>query len=143
MKKYVVTLQVEEREQLSEIINKGTCLARRRRTAQILMKADRDCGWTDEQIAVAFGVAVRTVERVRERFVEEGLETTLDPPRQPRPPQKIDGEVEAQLVTLACSAPPSGRQRWTLRLLADRLVELDVVESISHEAVRQTLKKTR
>lgn len=142
MKKYIVTLSSEERAQLVEIANKGTCLARRRRTAQILLKADRDCGWTDERIAEAFGVSVRTVERIRERLVEEGLATTLDPPRQPRAPQKIDGEVEARLVTLACSAPPSGRQRWTLRLLADKLVELNVVESISHEAVRQTLKKT-
>jgi transposase len=117
-------------------------LARRRRIAQILLKADRRCGWKDERIREAFGVSVRTVERVRERFVEEGLETTLDPPRKPRAPQKIDGDVEARLVTLACSAPPDGRQRWTLRLLADKLVELDVVESISHEAVRLTLKKT-
>lgn len=142
MKKYVVTLRPEEREQLLQLVNKGKGLARRRRTAEILLKADRECGWTDERIAEAFGVSVRTVERIRERFVEEGLETTLDPPRQPREPQKIDGDVEARLVTLACSAPPPGRQRWTLRLLADKLVELDVVESISHEAVRQTLKKT-
>ena len=111
MKKYVVTLRPEEREQLSELANKGKGSARRRRAAQVLLKADRGCGWTDERIAEAFGVAVRTVERIRERFVEEGLERTLDPPRQPRAPQKIDGDVEARLVTLACSAPPSGRQR--------------------------------
>lgn len=142
MKKYVVTLRAKEREQLTELVNRGRAAARRRRTAQILLKADRRCGWKDERIAEAFGVSVRTVERIRERFVEQGLEATIDPPRQSRPPQKIDGDVEARLVTLACSEPPDGRQRWTLRLLAGRLVELDVVESISHEAVRQTLKKT-
>lgn len=142
MKKYVVTLRSKEREYLTELANKGRTLARRRRIAQILLKADRRCGWKDERIAEAFGVSVRTVERIRERFVEEGLEMTLDPPRKPRAPQKIDGDVEARLVTLACSAPPDGRQRWTLRLLADKLVELEVVESISHEAVRLTLKKT-
>ncbi len=142
MKKYIVTLRAKERERLTELTKKGRVLARRRRTAQMLLKADRRCGWKDQRIAEAFGVSVRTVERIRERFVEEGLEATLNPPRKPRAPQKIDGDVEARLVTLACSAPPEGRQRWTLRLLADKLVELDVVDSISHEAVRLTLKKT-
>jgi transposase len=142
MKRYVVTLRGKEREQLTALANKGKSSARRRRIAQVLLKADRRCGWKDERIAEAFGVCVRTVERIRERFVEDGLEITLDPPRKPRVPQKIDGDVEARLVTLACSAPPDGRQRWTLRLLADKLVELEVVESISHEAVRLTLKKT-
>lgn len=142
MKKYIVTLDAKEREQLAELVRRGNGSARRRRIAQVLLKADTRSGWTDERIAEAFDVSVRTVERTRERFVEEGLEHTLDPPRKPRAPQKIDGDVEARLVTLACSAPPEGRARWTLRLLADKLVELDVVESISHEAVRLTLKKT-
>jgi transposase len=85
---------------------------------------------------------VRTVERVRQRFVEEGLEAALKPKSFPRLPRKVDGDVEAHLVALACSDPPAGRQRWTLRLLAGQLIELDLVESISHERVRQVLKKT-
>jgi transposase len=120
---------------------------RRLKHAQILLKADEAKGgpaWTDVAIAEAVGCGRVTVERVRQRFVEEGLERALTPYRKPRReyPTKLDGEQEAKLIATACSAPPGGRSRWTLRLLADVLVELEVVESISHEAVRQALKKT-
>src|SRR4051812_38772259 len=99
-------------------------------------------GWTDTRIAEAVRVSVRTVERVRQRFVEDGLEAALRPRPSPRVyARKLDGEQEAKLVALACSQPPEGKQRWTLRLLAERMVELEVVSELSHETVRQTLKK--
>jgi transposase len=142
MKKYLVTLTDEERQGLELLLRKGKVAARTLTHARVLLKADRSAGWTDQQIADAFGVAVRTVERLRQRFVEEGFEAALKPKAVPRLPRKVDGEVEAHLVALAGSDPPEGRRRWTLRLLAGRLVELDLVESISHERVRQTLEKT-
>ena len=107
--------------------------------ARILLKADE--GLTDIKIAEHLSVGVHTVERVRQRCAFEGLSAALNPKRRPPRKPKMDGEAEARLVQLACSAAPDGRQRWTLRLLADRLVELDVVDSISHETVRQRLKK--
>jgi transposase len=143
MKKYLVTLTGEERQHLEQLLAKGKAAARTRQHAQALLQADQPAGWKDADIAEAFGLSVRTVERLRQRFVEEGLDAALKPKPVPRLPRKIDGTVEAHLVALACSDPPAGRQRWTLRLLADRLVELDLVESISHEGVRQALKKTR
>jgi transposase len=142
MKKYLVTLTDDERRQLEQLLGKGKAAARTRRHAHLLLKADRTCGWTDTQIAAAFDVSVRTVERLRQRFVEEGFAAALNPKPVPRLPRKVDGDVEAHLVALACSDPPEGRQRWTLRLLAGRLVELGHVESISHEGVRRALKKT-
>lgn len=142
MKKYLVILTDAERHELEQLLAKGKAAARTRTHAQVLLKADQPTGWTDAQIVEAFGVSVRTVERVRQRFVEEGLEAALKPKSFPRLPRKVDGDVEAHLVALACSDPPEGRQRWTLRLLADQLVELDLIESISHEQVRQVLKKT-
>lgn len=142
MKKYLVTLTADERHHLEQLLAKGKAAARTLAHAQVLLHADQAVGDTDAEIAETFGLGVRTVERVRQRFVEEGLEAALKPKSFPRLPRKVDGEVEAHLVALACSDPPEGRQRWTLRLLADRLVELDVVESISHEQVRQVLKKT-
>jgi transposase len=142
MKKYLVTLTDDERDHLEQLLAKGKAAARTLAHAHVLLKADRPTGWTDAQIAEAFGVSVRTAERVRQRFVEEGLGAALKPKVAPRLPRKVDGEVEAHLVALACSDPPEGRRRWTLRLLADKLVELDLVESISHEGVRQALKKT-
>jgi transposase len=143
MKKYIVTLTAEERQHLEQLLAKGKAAARTLAHAHVLLHADQAVGETDAEIAETFGLGVRTIERVRQRFVEEGLEAALKPKAFPRLPRKVDGDVEAHLVALACSDPPAGRQRWTLRLLADTLVELDLVESISHEQVRQVLKKTR
>jgi transposase len=142
MKKSIVTLTDDERQHLEQLLAKGKAAARTLRHAQALLKADRPVGWTDAAIADAFALSVRTVERLRQRFVEEGFEAALKPKAVPRLPRKVDGELETHLVALACSDPPEGRLRWTLRLLADRLVELDLVASISHEGVRQALKKT-
>lgn len=144
--KYVVTLTKEERQGLTGLISAGKGAARRLAHARILLKADQGPGgpgWTDDAIAVAVEGSRPTVERVRKRFVEDGLEAALDP----RPPRreyrrKLDGEQEAHLVALVCGPPPAGRVRWTLRLLADRLVELEIVEAVAHETVRQVLKKT-
>jgi len=145
-KRYRVTLDKPEREELHQLLAKGKADVRRLKHAQILLKADESEGgpaWSDERIAQAVGCGSATVERVRRRFVEEGLELALSPYRTPRREYrtKLDGEQEAKLIATACSAPPQGRARWTLRLLADKLVELKVVDSISHEAVRQALKK--
>jgi transposase len=144
--KYIVTLTEEERADLSGLISAGKGAARRLAHARILLKADQGPGgpgWTDDAITVAVEVSRPTVERVRQRFVEEGLAAALDP----RPPRreyrrKLDGEQEAHLVALSCSTPPAGQARWTLRLLADRLVELEIVDTVSYETVRQVLKKT-
>ncbi|GAF94698.1 unnamed protein product [marine sediment metagenome] len=107
-------------------------------------QSDNGPGWSDERISEAFDVTVQTIERVRKQFVEEGFDAVLSRREytQKVSRKKIDGDVEAHLVALSCSAPPEGRTRWTLRLLADSIVELGYVESISHEAIRQTLKKT-
>lgn len=145
-KKYHVTLTEEERTELERLINAGKAAARTLTHARILLKADEGAhgpAWTDEAIATALDVGTATIERVRRRFVEEGLDAAL----QRRPPQReyprlVDGACEAHLIALACSAPPEGRERWTLRLLADRMVELGYVPDISHETVRQVLKKT-
>jgi transposase len=146
-KRYRVTLEATERKELEQLLAKGKADVRRLKHAQILLKADESKhgpGWSDSRVAEAVGCGTATVERVRQRFVEEGLELALSPYRTPqreyRP--KLDGEQEARLITLACSQPPDGRVRWTLRLLADAMVELEMVDSISHETVRQTLKKT-
>jgi transposase len=146
-KRYRVTLEKEERQSLDELLSKGKADVRRLKHAQILLMADESKDgrrWSVLRIAEAVGCGTATVERVRRRFVEEGLEMALSPYRSPRREYrpKLDGEQEARLITLACSQPPEGRARWTLRLLADALVELELVDSISHETVRQTLKKT-
>jgi transposase len=146
-KKYKVTLAAEERNSLQELIAAGKAAARKLAHARILLKADaapEGPAWTDARIADAVEVDVTTVERVRERLVEQGLDAALGRKKQDRPSRerKLDGEAEARLIAVACSAPPAGRARWTLRLLADRLVELEVVEAVSHETVRQVLKKT-
>lgn len=146
-KRYRVTLEADERESLEQLLSKGKADVRRLKHAQILLKADESKdgpAWSDSRIAEAVGCGTATVERVRQRFVEEGLEAALSPYRTPRREYrpKLDGEQEAKLITLACSQPPEGRSRWTLRLLADALVELELVDSISYETVRQTLKKT-
>jgi transposase len=146
-KRFRVTLGETERSELGRLLGKGKVDVRRLKHAQILLKADESEGglaWPDAQIAEAVGCGTATVERVRRRFVEEGLDLALSPYRTPRREYrtKLDGEQEAKLIATACGAPPEGRSRWTLRLLADKLVELNVVDSISHEAVRQALKKT-
>jgi transposase len=146
-KKYVVTLEADERQQLRELIRAGRAAAYKRRHAEVLLKADagpQGPAWTDQRIAEAFEVSLRTVEHVRQRFVEEGLEAAVSRRKQrvPSRERKLDGRGEARLAALACGKPPEGRASWTLRLLADRLVVLEVVPSISHETVRQVLKKT-
>jgi transposase len=148
MKRYKVTLDAQERQNLDDLIAAGQAAARKLTHARILLKADAaDDGpaWPDHQIADALEVSVATVERVRQRFVEEGLEAALDRKRRERPARelKLDGRAEAHLIALACSVPPEGRAVWTMQLLADKLVELEVVDSISDETVRLTLKKTR
>jgi len=146
VKKYRVRLSAEERIRLEALVNKGKEAAHKRRHAQILLKADEGefgPGWKDEQIVNALDVSLSAVESLRERLVTRGLESALSrkiPDRSHR--RKIDGEVEAHLIALVCSDPPEGRASWTLRLLADRMVELEYVESLSYEAVRQALKKT-
>lgn len=148
MKKYKVTLTSEERHQLRDLIAAGRAAASKLAHARILLKADAADGgpaWADERIADALEVSTDTVARVRQRFVEQGLEAALSrktPARPPRVP-KLDGRAEARLIALACSAPPDGRARWTLKLLADKLVELEVVDAVSDETVRRALKKTR
>lgn len=145
-KRYRVTLTSAERDQLLGMRRGGRIGARVLVHAGILLKADEGssgAGWTDARIAEALACGTATVERVRKRFVEDGFDAALRPKPTTRTyVRKLDGEGEARLITLACSDPPEGRSRWTLRLLADRLVALGVVENISHEAVRRTMKKT-
>jgi transposase len=147
MKKYIVTLTDDERQALQELIAAGKAAARKLAHARILLKADAAPGgpaWADDRIAEAVEVSVATVERVRQRFVEQGLEAALARKKQDRlsRERKLDGRGEARLIAVACSSPPAGRKAWTLRLLADRLVELQVVDAIGTETVRQVLKKT-
>jgi hypothetical protein len=146
MKVYRVRLAPEERAQLQEVLSKGKAAARTQTHARILLKADEGVAGprlTDDEIAEALDVNRSTVERVRIRCVEEGFEAALHPrPSRQLHPRKLDGIQEAHLVALACSPAPKGRARWSLRLLADKLVELEIVDDISYEAVRQTLKKT-
>jgi len=139
VKKYVVDLDKEEKEWLEEITAKGTSKARRLRRAHILLLADE--GLLDREIARAMNAAVTTVERTRKRFVEEGLEAALSERSRPGAMRKLDGHQEAHLVALACSDPPEGKKRWSMQLLADRLVEIGMVEEISDETVRRTLKR--
>jgi transposase len=148
MKKYRVTLTADERDQLTALLAAGRASATKQAHARILLKADEAEGgpaWSDVRIAEAVEVSVATAERVRERFVEQGLAAALVRKPQARPSRraKIDGAAEARLITLACSKPPTGRAAWTMQLLADRLVELKVIEAISDETVRKALKKTR
>jgi transposase len=140
LKIYIVKLSEDERQALLDLTRKGEIKARMMKRAMILLKADE--GLTDQEIMAALDVSRPTVERIRKRFVEGGLEKGLH--EDPRPGQKrrLDGRGEAQLIAMACSDAPSGHEHWTLRLLAGKLVELGVVEGISHETVRRTLKKT-
>jgi transposase len=148
MKKYVVTLTDEERQHLHGLLSAGRASALALARARVLLKADAADGgpaWPDEKIAEAVEVGVATVGRVRQRFVEQGLEAALGRKKQDRPsrPRKLDGRAEARLIALACSAPPEGRKEWTMQLLADKLVELQVVDAVCDETVRRALKKTR
>jgi transposase len=146
VKKYLVRLSADERTVLTDLISAGKAAARAQTHARILLKADQGPdgpAWRDAEIVAALDVSLRTVERVRETWVLEGLEPALYPrPARAHRPHKLDGEQEAHLVALACSDPPAGQKRWTLRLLANQLVELAIVDGIAPETVRQTLKKT-
>lgn len=145
-KKYVVKFTEEERAQLLKIVKSPKVARLKRIHADLLLKADAEAeGWTDEQIVAALRVARSTVERVRKVFVEQGLEAALSrkpratPPRQKR----LDGQAEARLLAIACTSPPQGRTRWTMHLLADELVKLEIVDAISNDTVWRTLKKTK
>jgi len=145
-KLYKVTLTLEEREFLSDISSKGQGAAQKITHARILLKADQGengPGWDDQMISKALDVSVTMVERIRKTFIEEGLDAALNRKKPCRTRSvKFDGEKEAHLVALACSQPPDGRQSWTLRLLADKMVELNHFDELSYETVRQVLKKT-
>lgn len=144
--KYVVRLSTEERGQLENLVARGRVAKATRQRAQVLLRADQGQegpGTVDEAIADLVGVSLSTVHRVRQQCVEEGLEASLRrKPTTNRQYRKLDGVQEAHLVAVACSSPPVGRVCWTMQLLADKLVELKIVESIGREAVRTTLKKT-
>ena len=147
-KKYRVTLTAEEREELDRLLSRGKADVRCLKHAQMLLKADEaegGPGWSDERVADAFDAGVATIERLRQRFVEEGLQAARRTYRTGTRlyERKLDGAQEAHLIALACSAPPDERARWTLRLLAQRMVELAYVDTLSYETVRQTLKKER
>jgi transposase len=147
MKRYVVELTTEEQQELMQLVSKGKAAARKITHARVLLQANESKNgpaWTDTQISEAFGVHTNTIHDIRRRFVEDGLQAVLERKKQDRPSRKriVDGEVEARMIALRCGQPPQGKGRWNLRLLADRLVELEIVPSISHETVRQALKKT-
>lgn len=140
--RYIVELTDEERHQLKEIISKNKANRNAIVNAYVLLRSDVACGWTYQEIATAYDVSMPKVERVRKRFVEEGLEAALS--RKPvtnAHRRKITGDEEAHLIALCCSQAPEGHQTWTLRMLADKMVALDVVASVSHETIRRTLKK--
>lgn len=145
-KKYRVTLTAAERVELGAMISTGKADARKLAHARVLLQADESAGGpgrTDEEIAAGLDLSTRTVERVRQRFVEDGTPAAL----LPRPTKRVytralDGSQEAHLIALACGAPPSGKRRWTLRLLAERMVELTYAPAVSHETVRRVLQKT-
>jgi transposase len=145
-KKYIVTLTEAERQRLGAMLSRGKAAARKLVHARILLKADASCGgpgWSDDPIAEGLEAGRATVERVRRQFVEEGLEAALER-RKPRREylRKLDGDGEAHLIALACGQAPQGRSRWTLRLLADRMVALEYVDTVSKDTVSRVLKKT-
>ena len=146
-KRYIVKLDKDERKELSHLVTKEKIAAKKRTHAQVLLLAD--CSkygpaWKDEAIAEACRVTVQTVENIRKRLVLEGLELALNRKKQVRPSRQkiLDGEKEAKVIATCCGSAPAGRARWTLRLLTERIVELNIVESVSHETVRRCLKKT-
>ena len=144
-KKYIVRLTDEERETLRDVIKRLKGSSQKVRRAQILLKADANGpAWTDKRIAEAFGCRTNTVENIRERLVLEGFEVALEGKRPAAPSRQpvFDGEQQAKVIALRLGPPPKGFANWSLRLLAERIVELEIVESVSHETVRRTLKKT-
>ena len=144
-KKYLIQLTAEERRQLKEVITKGKAPAYKIRHANILLLADSNgSDWPDGRVAEALSVNINTVGRIRNRFSEQGLAMALERKKQAYPsrPLKFDGEAEARLIAISCSQPPQGYSHWTLKLLADRAMELEIVDSVCPETVRQTLKKT-
>jgi hypothetical protein len=146
-KRYIVTLTHTERERLEALTGAGKRSARTITRARILLLTDQaegGPGWEDRRVAEALGCGHRTVERIRERFVTAGLDAALTHKPQDKPSRErvLGGAAEAKLIALACEEAPNGRKRWTLRMLADKLVELEVVESVSRETVRQVLKRT-
>lgn len=147
MSKYSVKLNREQRNQLEEVVRKGEAPARKILHAQILLKSDKgEWGprWADQQIQEVFGVGETQIKRVRKRFVENGLADALHRRKQPHRPekQKVDGKQEAQIIALLCTERPAGKERWTLRAIAARSVEVEIVEAVSHETIRTVLKKT-
>jgi transposase len=144
-KRYIVRLNDSERQELQDLVSTGQAAAYKIKHANILKSVDvNGLGWTDEEAAKAFSCHRHTVANVRQRLVEQGLEAALERQPNPKPPRErvCDGEAEAKLIALRCGEAPEGRARWTLRLLADKAVELEIVPAISHETVRQVLKKT-
>lgn len=144
-KKYIVRLTDEERDSLQQVVGKFKGTSQKVRRAQVLLKADADGpGWTDARIAEAFGCRTKTVENIRERFVTKGFDVTLngEPRLKPPRPKLLDGQQEAKVIAMRLSTPPPGFANWTLRLLAEQVVALEIAESISYETVRRTLKKT-
>ena len=139
-KKYLINLSDEERTSLVEMTRKGTLKARKFKRAMILLKADE--GLSDPQIMAALNVSRPCVERIRKRFVADGMKRALNEDPRPGQKRKLDGRAEATLIATACTEAPEGHEHWSLRLLAGRLVQLQVVDSISYETVRRTLKKT-
>ena len=143
-KKYIVRLSQEERSELVALTSKGRASVQKIKHANVLLKVDADGpDWSDEQAGEAFECAPRTVFSIRQRFVEQGLEAALSRKQRERPSRepRLDGDKQARLVQIACSEPPPGRARWTLRLLSERLMELEIVESISPPTVLRELKK--
>jgi len=144
MKRYKISLSRSERQELASLLKKGTHLSSKLKRAQVLLSCDQGPdgpGWTDQQAHEAYGMSTRQIERLRKRLVEEGFAMALSGVKRRGRIPKLDGEAQAHLVALCCSEPPEGRSSWTLRLLADQMVALEYVQSISHEAIRQALKK--
>ncbi len=145
MKKYEVVLNEEQRQYLQRLISRGSAPARSIRRAYILLKSDTSsegAGWSYKEIIQSFNVSAPTIADVRRKFVKEGLESAIFRKKPDREyPRKLDEEAEAHLIALVCSKPPEGKEKWTLRLLANKMVELGYVEKVSHETVRQVLKK--
>lgn len=143
-KKYIVRLSDAERRVCDNVVKRSKGSSQKARRAQILLKSDADGpAWTDEEISEAFGCRAQTVENVRRRFVTESFESALERQKRDTPPTPpiLDGEAEAKVMAMRLGKPPAGYGRWTLRLLAEQVVELEIVESISHETIRTTLKK--
>lgn len=144
-KKYIVELTEDERSTLQEVVKKLRGTSQKVKRASILLKADvGGPGWTDARIAEALDCRTKTVENVRQRFVERGFEVTLNGEKRETPPTKklLDGEQEAKIIAMRLGTPPAGYRKWTLRLLARKVVELEIVDSVSYQTVRRTLKKT-